>query len=53
MNIETALNLAECAKVNLENMVKMMPVLATHPLLPVVRLQIDEVIKALEDEEDE
>jgi hypothetical protein len=50
MGIYSALESAECAKINLENMVKMMPTLALHPLLPVVRIQIDECVKALEAE---
>jgi len=45
--------MAECAKINLENMVKMMPLMAAHPLLPIVKLQIDECIKELKEAKDE
>ena len=44
-----ALEAARNAGINLENMVKMMPALATHPLLPLVRAQIAECIKLLEE----
>lgn len=51
MDISTALEMARCAEINLENMVKIMPVLASHPLLPMVKMQIGECIKELEKEE--
>jgi len=53
MDVHQALEMARCAKINLENMVEMMPVLASHPLLPVVNMQIDECIAALDDGEGE
>jgi len=48
MSLATATEMARCAKINIENMVKMMPILATHPLLPIVRIQIDECVEELE-----
>lgn len=51
MNISVALEMARCVKINLENMEKMMPLLKTHPLLPIVKLQIEETIKNLEGDE--
>lgn len=51
MDTHQALEMARCAKINLKNMVDMMPVLASHPLLPLVNMQIDECIVALDDEE--
>ncbi len=51
MDTNQALEMARCVKANLENMVKMMPVLASHPLLPIVNIQIDKCIAALDDEE--
>ena len=43
------IELAECVKINLANMVKMMPALKSHPLLPVGEEQIKSLIEALED----
>jgi hypothetical protein len=43
-----ALEQAQCAEANLENMVAMMPVLARHPLLPILRLQIKDTVETLE-----
>lgn len=51
-DLEKALEMARCTQINLENMVQMMPVLAQHPLLPLVRMQIGETIDALEETED-
>ncbi len=51
MEKTSALELAECAKINLQNMVKMMPVLKAHPLLPLVEEQIQRCIDELEKEE--
>ena len=46
-----ALEQARCAYVNLNNMIKMMPVLKGHPLLPIVKAQLQDCIKSLGDEE--
>lgn len=43
-----ALEMARCVRVNLENMVIIMPTLKMHPLLPIVQMQIKECIAALE-----
>ena len=51
-NIEQALEMAHSARINLDNMVKMMPVLGQHPLLPLVEAQLDECIKELSEEEE-
>lgn len=40
-----------CAYINLNNMVKMMPVLGRHPLLPMVKMQLRTTIEALGDKE--
>ena len=45
-----ALEAARNAEINLNNMVKMMPVLSQHPLLPLVKEQIQTCIKELEEE---
>lgn len=50
MNIDKALEMAECVKINLENMVKMMPALKMHPLLPLVQDQLAECIKLLDED---
>lgn len=48
---EQALEMARCVDINIDNMIRMMPVLAAHPLLPVVKFQIRECIEALETEQ--
>lgn len=50
MDVPQAIEMARCAQINLENMVQVMPVLARHPLLPIVRMQIADVVKALDAE---
>ncbi len=52
MSKTSALELAECAKINLQNMVKMMPVLRQHPLLPMVESQLQGCIDELEKDEE-
>lgn len=42
-----ALEPAQCAYVNLNNMVKMMPMLGRHPLLPMVKAQLRAAIEHL------
>lgn len=42
------LEMAHCVEINIENMVRVMPILERHPLLPIVRFQIKECIEALE-----
>lgn len=42
-----ALEMARCTYINLNNMVKMMPIMKTHPLLPMVKRQLQECIKEL------
>ena len=49
VDISKALEMARCAEINIENVEKMMPILKAHPLLPIVKLQIKEVIKNLEE----
>lgn len=44
-----ALEQARCAYANLNNMVEMMPLLAAHPLLGVVKMQLRGVIETLGD----
>ena len=44
---EYALEQARCAYVNLNNMVKMMPILKEHPLLPMVKRQLQDCIESL------
>jgi hypothetical protein len=46
---EDALEAARCAYVNLNNMVRMMPALSRHPLLPVVKEQMRTAIAELGD----
>ncbi len=46
-----ALEMARCSYINLNNMVEMMPTLKMHPLLPLVKRQMQECIKALGDED--
>lgn len=46
--VAEALEMVECARINLVNMVKMMPALAHHPLLPLVTMQLDDAVEALE-----
>lgn len=53
MNRLKALEMAHCAEINLQNMVKMMPILKQHPLLFIVEDQIKECIKELELDEDQ
>jgi len=48
VDIEHALEEARCALINLNNMVKMMPTLKVHPLLPIVKVQIKGVIESLD-----
>lgn len=50
MSYEQALEMARCTEVNLENTVKMMPLMSHHPLLPIVKLQIRQTIEELEGE---
>jgi hypothetical protein len=45
-----ALEFMRCAYVSLNNMVKMMPVLSRHPLLPIMRGQLRSAIEALDPE---
>lgn len=52
MTIEKALELAQCAQINLNNMVTMMPALRAHPLLPIVEEQLKECVDELENWED-
>ena len=56
MNLHELLESAQCVKINLDNMVKMMPALRQHPLLPLVQDQAQECItkieQAIEEEED-
>jgi len=48
MSIEQALEKARCAEINLQNMVKLMPAMGSHPLLPMVEWQIKDCIEELE-----
>lgn len=48
---EQALEMARCVEINIDNMVRMMPALAAHPLLPIVKKQLRECIEALETEQ--
>jgi len=53
--IETALKMARCAEINLENLGKRMPLVVLHhrtqAIYKIVDAQIKDCIKALEDEE--
>jgi hypothetical protein len=49
LDTEQALESARCAYINLNNMVKLMPALRSHPLLPMVKMQLGDAIKALGD----
>ncbi len=49
MSKEQGLEMARCVEINLENMVKMMPTLKLHPLLEIVKTQIKDCIKELEE----
>lgn len=53
MDIESAVEQAyeaiASAKINLDNMVKMMPALAAHPLLPLVKEQVQAAMDALDE----
>jgi len=51
MSKEKALELARCVEINIGNMIDMMPMLQTHPLLGIVKLQIKDCIEELEKEE--
>jgi hypothetical protein len=53
MSLAQGLELARCTEINIENLVKMMPVLSQHPLLPLVKHQIKECIRELEEASDE
>ena len=48
---ESAWELVKSAEINLENMVKLMPALGQHPLLPLVKAQLAEALKAIEDDD--
>ena len=52
MSTQEALEAAHCARINLDNMVKRMPLLADHCLLLLVQEQIETCIKELEKDED-
>lgn len=51
VDIEQALESARCAYSNLNNMVRMMPMLRSHPLLPMVKMQLADAINRLGDTE--
>jgi len=51
MDTIKALEAAQCARINLSNMVKMMPILKENLFLGIVEAQIDECIKSLMDDE--
>ena len=44
--------IAESAKINFENVVKMNPAVGKHPLFQIAMEQLDTVIKQLENDED-
>jgi len=46
-----ALEAARCARFNLDNMVKEMPLLKTDPRLLLITLQMDGCIKLLDEDE--
>lgn len=50
MSLEQGLEMARCVEINIENMVKVMPILISHPLLGVIKSQIKDCIKELEEE---
>lgn len=45
-----ALEMARCTYANLNNMVRIMPILKAHPLLPLVKRQLRECIGQLGDD---
>jgi hypothetical protein len=49
--ITEALEAVRCAQINLTNMVTMMPALGSHPLLPLVQMQVESACEALESED--
>ena len=51
MNIPKALEMARCAEVNIDNLIKVNPFIANHPFTQMVRIQIHECIKHLEEDE--
>ena len=51
MSQEQGLEMAECAKINLVNLSKMVPGLKEHPFYKVVEMQLDQCIKELEEDE--
>ena len=44
----SALEIAECAKINFENVVRFNPALKSHPMFQLAMEQLDETIKQLE-----
>jgi hypothetical protein len=51
MDIPKALEMAQCAEINVDNMAKMIPGVKEHPLYMLIKMQIYECIINLEDEE--
>lgn len=52
-NIETALEMARCAEINLQNLGKVTPGLQGLPFFQIVEAQIKDCIDALEKEGDD
>ncbi len=47
-HLNQALESARCCQVNLNNIEQLIPILATHPYMLIVKMQLGEVIKELE-----
>ena len=52
MSLTQGLEMARCVEINIDNMVKIMPILKTYPLLEIIKYQIKDCIKELEEESD-
>jgi len=50
MDTDKALEMAQCAKINMENAYRICPSLRQNHMLVLVEVQIDECIKALGEE---
>ena len=45
-----ALEMAQCAQINLDNLARMVPGVSTHPFFQLVKEQVAEVVRILDSE---
>lgn len=50
MKIFEALEMARCAEINVDNIVRIFPVLINHPMIEIVKMQIRQVISFLDED---